>query len=297
MTVVEALRSLGGTARWSELRRLISQHALDQALGTGSVVRAGRRGHYCLPDRLDQSRARAVGGVVSHISAAEIWELGVLEPQTSLHVTVRRHRHGVNRPQHIVVHYSDLRPDEIRGGVTTVLRTVVDCARTCAFPQALVIADTAIRIGHITHRELVETAAMLRGPGAARARRVATYSDSRAMSPPESALRAILIDGGITSFVPQFRARRNGRWIATADLGDRATGVLLEADSFLWHGQRAALERDARRYNELVAAGYLVLRFTWEHVVGDPAWVLTVVRRVLARRGRSEEWEEQPPAA
>jgi very-short-patch-repair endonuclease len=66
------------------------------------------------------------------------------------------------------------------------------------------------------------------------------------------------------------------------DLGDPATGLLLEADSFLWHGQRAALERDARRYDELVSGGFLVLRFTWEQILGDPAWVLAMVRRAEA---------------
>ena len=117
------------------------------------------------------------------------------------------------------------------------------------------------------------------------------------MSPAESALRAILIDGGITGFVPQFRARRDGQWIATVDLGNAQARVLLEADSFLWHGQRAALERDARRYDELVAAGYLVLRFTWEHIIGDPDWVLQIVREVLNRDRPPELREDQRRAA
>ena len=37
--------------------------------------------------------------------------------------------------------------------------------------------------------------------------------------------------------------------------------------------------RDARRYDELVSGGFLVLRFTWEQILSDPAWVLAMVRR------------------
>jgi very-short-patch-repair endonuclease len=274
-----------------------SQHALEQSLQSGSIVRTNRRGLYCLPERLTQGKVRSVGGVISHISAAEVWELGVLEPPRSLHLTVRRSRHDVDKPDNLEVYYADLAPDQIQGEVTSVIRTVIDCARTCTFGQALAIADTAIRVGHVTRAELQHAAAAVRGPGAIQTRRVARFADPRAMSPAESALRAILIDGGITGFVPQFRARRDGRWIATVDLGDPKARLVLEADSFFWHGQRAALERDARRYNELVAAGYRVLRFTWEHIVGEPDWVLKIVRDVLTCDRPPELREDECRAA
>ena len=287
---------MGGLARASQLGNVVTQYALQRALDQGTVIRPSR-GLYCLPERLSRARVHALRGVVSHLSAAEIWELGVLTAPTMLHVTVRRHRSRVDCPDDVDLHYADLQPDEIRAEVTTVLRTVLDCAKTCQFPQALAIADTALRVGHITKQELVDAASALRGKGSARARRVAKHADSRAMSPAESALRGILIEGNITVFEPQFRATRNGRWIATVDLGDPATGIMLEADSFFWHGQRSGLERDARRYNELVVAGYLVLRFTWEHIVGDPEWVLSMVLQLLAQRGRSANQQERRLAA
>ena len=287
---------MGGMARASQLRGVVTQYDLQQALDQGTVIRPSR-GLYCLPERLSRARVNALRAVVSHLSAAEVWELGVLTAPTKLHVTVRRHRSRVDSPAGFEVHYADLSADELRTEVTTVLRTVLDCARTCEFPQALAIADTALRVGHITKRELVNAAAVLRGSGSVQARRVAKHADPQAMSPAESALRGILIEGNVTVFQPQFRATGNGRWIATVDLGDPATGILLEADSFLWHGQRAGLERDARRYNELVVAGYLVLRFTWEHIVGDPDWVLSMVLQLLAQRGRSDNGQEQRLAA
>ncbi|MFW6090590.1 MAG: DUF559 domain-containing protein, partial [Actinomycetota bacterium] len=76
----------------------------------------------------------------------------------------------------------------------------------------------------------------------------------------------------------------DGRKLAQVDLGDPTTGVLLEADSFWWHGQRRFLERDAQRYDELISHGYLVLRFAYEQILGKQEWVLDTVRRTLALR-------------
>ncbi|HEX6326662.1 MAG TPA: DUF559 domain-containing protein [Jiangellaceae bacterium] len=66
------------------------------------------------------------------------------------------------------------------------------------------------------------------------------------------------------------------------DLGDPRTGVLLEADSFRWHGAQVQLAKDAERYDELVARGYRVLRFAFDHVATRDGWIVEVVRRTLA---------------
>lgn len=56
------------------------------------------------------------------------------------------------------------------------------------------------------------------------------------------------------------------------DLVDVELRTVLEADSFAWHGDRTALRRDARRYDQFVVAGWLVLRFAYEDVMSDPRW-------------------------
>ncbi|MGH8774456.1 MAG: DUF559 domain-containing protein [Jiangellaceae bacterium] len=281
MTVVQEIWRRGGTATTEELVGCVGRRALAAAVREGAIVRR-RRGLYCLPDRMDQNKAQIVGGVVSHLSAAEYWDLGALVPSRRLHMTVARHRSRV-AASGVKAHYADLAASEFHRGLTTVVRTVIDCARTCSTPQALAIADTALRTGLATRRELLDAAARLRGPGSARARFIARQADPRSQSPLESALRGLLLDAGITWFDLQRRVRVDGRWIATVDLCDPVARIVLEADSFLWHGQRDALERDCRRYNDLVVAGYLVLRFAWEHVLGDPEWVVATVRTALAR--------------
>ena len=65
------------------------------------------------------------------------------------------------------------------------------------------------------------------------------------------------------------------------DLVDEDLSVVLEADSFEWHGDRAALRRDARRYNVMVVNGWLVLRFAWEDVMFDQDHVHSVLVAVV----------------
>ena len=65
------------------------------------------------------------------------------------------------------------------------------------------------------------------------------------------------------------------------DLVDRRLRIVLEADSFEWHGDRAALRRDARRYDLLVANGWVVLRFAWEDVMFHPDYVRECLEAVF----------------
>ena len=76
---------------------------------------------------------------------------------------------------------------------------------------------------------------------------------------------------------------------------------MLEADSFEFHGERAAFSRDCERYDELVSRGWLVLRFSWEQVMLRPAWVSRVIERTVRRRraerGRMTHLQQSGEAA
>ena len=65
--------------------------------------------------------------------------------------------------------------------------------------------------------------------------------------------------------------------MARPDFVDVSLRIVLEADSFEWHGGRAQLSADARRYDLLVVNGWLVLRFSYEHVMGQPEFVHRVL--------------------
>jgi very-short-patch-repair endonuclease len=44
------------------------------------------------------------------------------------------------------------------------------------------------------------------------------------------------------------------------------------------------LRRDARRYDAFAVRGWLVLRFTWEDVMFDQAWVRSTLQAAVAER-------------
>jgi very-short-patch-repair endonuclease len=81
-----------------------------------------------------------------------------------------------------------------------------------------------------------------------------------------------------------------GSPVLRPDLVDRDRRLVVEADSFSWHGSRSALRRDCRRYNRLVLLGYVVLRFAWEDVMHDAP----SVRAVLVDAVRAVDARAQP---
>ncbi len=277
----DVLVRLGHTAAAADLVALCGRAQLRKAVDGGEIVRVAR-GHYALPDlpdpRLTAARLR---GVVSHVSAARLWGLDVLAKDRTTHVTVPAHRN--RRRAKAVVHWMDLRPDEVLDGVTSPLRTALDCARVLPFAEALAVADSALRLRLVSPVELRSAAAALAGAGRRRVLGVAQAADARAASGLESVLRATLLQGRIRSFTPQVSIADDG-FFARVDLADVLHRVILEADSFEHHGSRAALVRDCLRYDELVVRGWLVLRFAWEHVMFEAAWVEETVLSALRSR-------------
>lgn len=145
------------------------------------------------------------------------------------------------------------------------------------------MADAAVASGRINQDELLAATVAMRGPGCPNGRRVAAAAIGDSGSFLESMLRALLITEGIDGFEPQVLVS-NGRFRARVDLGHRRARLALEADGFEFHGSRRDFAADCRRYDELVAAGWLVLRLTYEQIIGDPAWVVATVRAALAQR-------------
>jgi len=280
LTPATALRRFGGTAAWSQLREHVTQDAVRRAVRDGEVVRL-RRGCYGLPDLppATEHAARA-GGVVSHLSAAQEHRLPLLLPPEAAHVTVPPN--SAARPQPGVrLHWRTVAAADLcRSGVTSVLRTVLDCARDVPRAEALAVADAALRLGLVTPAQLDAAGSAGCRRGAPRVRWVARHADGGAAGPFESALRAAALDAGCQGFRTQVELRAGRR--VRVDLADPVRRVVLEADSFEWHGSRQALRRDCRRYDELVRAGWVVLRFAWEDVMFDAGWVRDVIADVCA---------------
>jgi len=71
-------------------------------------------------------------------------------------------------------------------------------------------------------------------------------------------------------------------------LADVRLRIVIEADSFAFHGVREQLRKDCWRYDELVSRGWVVLRFAWEQVMFAPEWVREIlVQAVRCARERA----------
>lgn len=274
MRADEALHRLGGVATTSRLLRLTTRKRLRSALRQGRIVRDGR-GRYSLPGVDEAIRAASrLSGVLGEDSAAQAYGWKLKHPPASPCVVVRRKRRLTGQQRRGVrVRYRDLDPDDVNGLVTRPAETVIRCAARMPFDEALAIADSALRSGAVTQEDLVRRAH--REPGRYRARclRVAEAADARADNPFESVLRAIA--SGVPGLEVEPQVWMSGH--ARADLADKTLRLVIEADSFEFHGRRVQLVHDCERYNAFVVDGWLVVRFSYEHVMGRPDYVHEVL--------------------
>ncbi|HEY4421897.1 MAG TPA: hypothetical protein VGN22_20405 [Pseudonocardia sp.] len=281
MSPAEQLVRLGGIARRPDLS--CSRSELHRAVEAGVILRSSR-GRYALPtaDRA-AATAHGAGGVMCLLSAAlhHGWKVRLApdRPQVSLPRNLRRPPAATG----IEVHRLRLHPGDSDGIATTRDRTLVDCLRLLPPTDALAVVDSALREGY-SPRTLHALVRDLRGPGSAGARRIAHLADARAANPFESALRAIALSVPGLAVVPQVDIFKAGEFLGRPDLIDERLRMVIEAESFEWHGGTAALTADARRFNALALDDWLVLRFTWIDVIHDPVAVRCVLEAAVLQR-------------
>lgn len=272
----QTLRTLGGVAPMHHLVKVTSRRRVRAALRDGLIERAGRK--LVLPNTTAHHRT-AIGleGVLSHLSAAQHWQWPVKWPPEQAWVTVKRKRHlDAARRGKINVVYADLEPEEIVDGVTSPLRTVLDCAKRLPFDEALAVADSALRSGLLSTEVLVAGAARVRGRGAMSCREVACAASPQAANPFESVLRAIVLEFPEFQVEPQGRVEVRGLELHP-DLVDRENRIVFEADSHEFHTAKHDHDRDCERFTALGVGGWLVIRFSWEQVLLRPDYVRAVL--------------------
>ena len=118
---------------------------------------------------------------------------------------------------------------------------------------------------------------MKRPPGYDKIERVRRLR--REMTPQERLLWGQLRDRRLAG--AKFRKQM---WLAgyIADFACADARLVVEADGFAFHSDRAAYRKDRERLNALERLGWRVLRFTWEDVRGRPAYVVGLVHGCLA---------------
>jgi very-short-patch-repair endonuclease len=281
MQPADLLKALGGISTRSALERHVTRSELERALRDGELLRVARN-RYALPTTgTALTVAHALSAVLCLSSAALHHGWAVKSPPTLPHVSVRRNRKLTPAQQRRAsIHRHDLHPEDIVDGVVTSRETtLLQCLRALPHDEALAIADSALRDGETTL--LRRVAAVARGRGAAKVRRIAAQARAEAANPFESVTRSIALHVPGLNVEPQRLITTTTPWMRP-DLVDPELRVVIEADSFEWHGDRAALRRDCRRYDLLVVDGWLVLRFAWEDVMFDPKFVHRVMSQAVS---------------
>ena len=240
----------GGIHRRARTGRL---HRLHHGVYAVGHVAVGREGRW-----LAAVKACGSGAVLSHQSAAELWELTARCPGP-IHITVPGHRKP--RPASgIAVHRSGTLTcrDATRRGripVTTPSRTLRDLRRVLPREQWEAAVDRTRSRGI---------------PGA----------DAADEPPTHSALERRLLRVCRRHRIQAPRVNvRVGRFLVDFLWLERR--LIVEVDGYEFHKERASFEADRARDAELAVQGYRVLRFTYRQVTGEPGRVAATIRRML----------------
>ncbi|WP_051513044.1 endonuclease domain-containing protein [Microbacterium lacus] len=265
--LLDAVRKCGGVARSMTLQHDgFSPYVIAQAVAQGLLVRV-RRVWVALPgaDRELVSAARD-GVVLSCITQARRLGLWVLrEPE--YHVAVSPHGRG-GTPDGIVVHWADAvvprHPDALVDPVENVLALVAACQ---PHEAAMTIWESALRQG------LVERAALMRLPLPRRARRILERAVPFAGSGLET-LFSIRLRWLRVRILPQI-------WILghRVDflIGERLV-VQIDGGHHVGSQRTSDIAHDAA----LMAAGYHVIRLSYEQIIDDWPTVQDMIARAVA---------------
>ena len=220
--------------------------------------------------------------VFSHESAALVWGLPLLSVPDRTHL-VQAGRPGSSCAKDLVRHVHALADGHTtthRGlPVTTLERTLVDCAMSLPARAGLVVVDAGLHVGAnlATCAQILEDLSPRRGSRIARA--VLDHADDGAESPGESLLRYVLLRAGLPPPETQVNVptRLGEYW---GDVGWREWKVLAEYDGRAKYGGRGSepLVAEKRRQDAIEDEGWRVLRVVAEDL-NDPAGLVRRVAR------------------
>jgi very-short-patch-repair endonuclease len=212
-----------------------------------------------------------------------VW--GLLNPEASdVHVTVCGRNPGPRSG--IRTHRVRRLPEQevtAKHGIplTTPARTICDLAATEPLRE-IEAALTEARIHRLaTDRQIA--AVIQRAPTRPGASVVRTLFDAEndtgyTRSRAERILRDLLRAAGLDR--PLFNEPVLGYVVDAVWPKQR---LIVEVDGYTYHRHRAAFERDRRRDQQLIAAGYRIIRVTWIQLRDHPIAVITTIAQALCQ--------------
>ncbi len=209
--------------------------------------------------------------VVSHRTAAVVWEILPPDDGRDPDVTVVA-RNPRNRPGIAIHRTIGLPPWQVRElkslPITSPARTICDLAATEPtndVEHALQEARVHLRLTDRQLRQVIDRTPTKKG--AALINRILEAEDDSGYtrSKAERIIRELLQRAGLPT--PRSNRHVHGYLVDFIWLEQR---LIVEIDGYATHGNRAAFERDHRRDQVLIAAGYRVIRITWRQLIDAP---------------------------
>jgi hypothetical protein len=257
---------------WVRARRLRVMHRSGYALG-GTVLRP--EGH-----RLAAVLACGPGAVLSHRSAASHWEL-LSTSQERIDVTAPRSRQGVPGIRLHTSRSLDARDTTSHEGIpiTTVHCTLLDLAATVRDDQLERALAQAMYLQLYDQRAIDDVIARSNGHRGTGVLREATRQEPQiTKSMWEIRMLRLVRGAGLPEPVTNRPLHAPDHGECKPDFYWPAYDLVVETDGWEAHRTLAAVRSDRAKDAALTAAGYKVLRFTWDV---DDAIILRRLRAVL----------------
>ncbi|MGG7464702.1 endonuclease domain-containing protein [Plantibacter sp. YIM 135347] len=272
MNLVTWLNERRGIAhRADTLEAGFGRFRIETALADGSVTTIRRHWLHTRTCDAERLSAASVGGRLTCLTAAQQLGLWTM-PDGLTHVAVPTSS-SCRPPDDVRLHWGrNPAPSGRRELVEPIENTLAHLARCQPFERALVVFESAIRLGAVQHEQL-------RRLDVSSKRFDALVSAASGLS-----------DSGIET-IPRARLARLGirmRQQVRID-GHRVDGLIgerlvIQIDGFGPHSGAAQRSRDVRQDRRLTLLGYTVLRFTYSQVLDEWPEVERTILAAMAQR-------------
>jgi hypothetical protein len=271
----------------------VSARAAQKRAAAGQLHRIHRGVYSLAPPELVSVRGRYMAAVLacgadavlSHRSAAALHDLRSTA-RARIEVTVPR-RSTLDHEGLEVHRSTTLTPADVTTvdgiPVTTVARTIADLADVLPERAVERALEQAAIMEVLDGRAVDEQ--IRRHPRGACLHRLTSRGPLSAPTESELEERFLALCRSANLPAPERQVwldPDDGGPMVRADFVWRDQRLVVETDGARFHGTRRALERDGRRDQRLIVAGWQVIRITWRQLTERPQEVIALLRELLA---------------
>jgi very-short-patch-repair endonuclease len=227
------------------------------------------------------------GAVVSHGSAARLWEL-LPEQNASAAVEVTVSRSSRARRTGVLCHRGQRHaPNEVttlqRLPITTPTRTLLDIANAVGRRDLELALSRALTRGVTSEPQLRALLGRYPRRGGARGLRMLLDGEEPlTLTRSEAEERFLTLIRKAQLPLPETNVSVTGYEV---DFYWRPNGFVVEIDGFAFHSSAEMFESDRRRDAVLAASGVRVMRATWRQLTREPEALLVRLTQALAKAG------------